>query len=149
MIDRDEVFWRSVCEHPDVEPWVSLGIKTDWLAPLLGAAHVQPFRSEHGGYFLVKMDPLGRLWDLHAAFTPEGWGAEASSTLKATLRDLGGWDLITSTEVGGNWRSRPPRSFGFRPSAPAHGGYRTWILTRAAWEASPAYRRMEKRCLQQ
>ena len=70
------------------------------------------FAGAHGGYMLVGGDTIGRVYDLHAAFTPEGWGREANAVLKRALRELEGWDIITATEVEGNWRSRPPRSAG-------------------------------------
>lgn len=141
MICRDPSFWRPICEHPEVKPHVSLGSEHDWLTPLLENPRVLPFIGERGGYFLVDM-AHGRIWDLHAAFLPSGWGKDASATLKRLLGALRGWDAVTSLEVEGNWRSRPPRSFGFRPAAPMRDGYRTHVLTRTAWEASPAFRRM-------
>lgn len=136
-------FWRDVALHPEVHPHVSLGLDVDWWSPLLGSPAVRVFQSDHGGYFLAQLDPLARVWELHAAFKPEGWGREANRTLKAALRDLGAWDVVLATEVEGNWRSRPPKSFGFRPSAPSDGQFRTWILTRDAWDRSPARGRME------
>lgn len=98
-------------------------------------------KGEHGGFFLAQIDPLGRVHELHAAFRPEGWGDEPGRLLKRFLAE-DGWDVILATEVEGNWRSRPPKSFGFRPAGPFAGQFRTWILTRAAWEQSPARRRM-------
>lgn len=147
MIRRDEGFWRPVIEHPEVAPHVSLGSDLDWLPVLLGSPDCLPFACEHGGYFFVQTAPLARLWDLHAAFLPSGWGRAAHDLLRTSLRRLRGWDLITVSEVSGNWRSRPPRSFGFRPAAPEQDGFRTWVLTRTAWEQSPAFRRMETQCL--
>jgi hypothetical protein len=136
-------FWRDVALHPDVQPHVSLGLDVDWWTPLLAHPSVKAFESQNGGYFFAQLDPLGRVWELHAAFKPAGWGREASQTLKAALRDLRGWDVVMASEVAGNWRSRPPKSFGFRPTAPFEGQFRTWILTRDAWERSPARGRME------
>lgn len=127
---RDPDFWAERCE-----PGLDLGF--------LSSDRVTPLASENGGYFFVRIDGLGRVFDLHAAFKPAGWGKEASATLKASLRLLMGWQVISVSEVEDNWRSRPPRSFGFRPAGGFSGGYRSWILTREAWEASPARRRME------
>lgn len=128
--ERDPAFWRACCE-----PGLDLGFLT--------SDRVTPLASANGGYFFVRIDGLGRVYDLHAAFKPAGWGKEASATLKASLRLLTGWQAISVSEVEGNWRSRPPRSFGFSPAGGFSGGYRSWILTRDAWEASPARRRME------
>lgn len=137
--DRDPAFWRRVTSHRSVAPY---------LGGLFDVEHVRnpivkPLRSENGGYLFVRIDGLGRVWDLHAAFLPAGWGREAAGALKAALEHLSGWQVVSVSEVEGNWRSRPPRSFGFRPAGPLSGGYRSWILTRDAWEASPARRRME------
>jgi hypothetical protein len=142
MTPDDADFWRGIAEHPAVKPLVSFGTDFDWWTPLLTHPAVSVVRGDHGGYFLVCLDPLGRIFDLHAAITPEGWGRAANALLKRALADLGGWDVVLATEVDGNWRSRPPRSFGFRPAAATEGQYRTWILARDAWENSPARRRM-------
>lgn len=128
--DRDLAFWSQV-----ITPQTDLGF--------LQSPFVLPLRSEHGGYLLARLDALGRVWDLHAAYTPLGWGREAHAALKAVLRRLDDWQLINVSEVEGNRRSRPPLSFGFRPAGPMQAGFRTWFLTRAAWEASPASRRTE------
>lgn len=149
MICRDPAFWRPVVEHPDVKAAVTLDVVGDWLTPVLESPAVTPFRGRFGGYFLHALDPMGRHLDLHAAFRPEGWGRDSYDTLIAALRFHSGWDVMTASEVEGNWRSRAPRSFGFRPATGFRGGFRTWVLTRDAWEASPAYRRVVKQCLQQ
>lgn len=137
-------FWRAVAEHPAVAPHMGLeaGDSPDWWTPLLAHPSVRVIEGEHGGYFLAQMDPLGRVYELHAAITPEGWGKAASDLLKGALSDLAGWDVVLACEVEGNWRSRPPKSFGFRPTGPFQGQFRTWVLTRDAWERSPARRRM-------
>jgi hypothetical protein len=128
--DRSPTFWASVCE-----PGLDLAF--------LASERVTPLRSDNGGYLFVNLDGLGRVWDLHAAFLPAGWGREASATLKAALEHLGDWQIITSAEVEDNPRSRPPLSFGFRPASGFSGGFRSWFLTRSAWDQSPARRRME------
>ena len=143
MIERDPAFWRPIIEHPDVAPAVRAEDGTDWLPTLLESPLCIPFRGEHGGYFLVRSDHLGLVWDLHAAFTPEGWGRDTNRTLKRLLSVVDAWDIITVLEVAGNARSRPPISFGFRSAAEQRDRFRTWFLTRAAWDASPARRRME------
>lgn len=128
--DRSPAFWARVCGE-------------DFNTGCLESPFVHPFRTENGGYLLVQLDALGRVFDLHAAYLPEGFGREAHGALKACLAALQGWQLINATEVERNGSSRPPLSFGFRPAGPMSGGYRTWCLTRAAWEQSPARRRME------
>lgn len=140
-LDRSEAFWRPITDHPDIKHNLDLGTGIDWLPTVIQNPDVLPFASEHGGYFLHRL--TDGLWDLHAAYQPEGWGREANQTLKAVLGRLPNWQIVTASEVGGNWRSRPPKSFGFRPAGPFEGWSRTWFLTRTAWEASPARRRME------
>lgn len=120
---------------------MTLGLPMDW--GFVANPAVTPLATDDGGYLFVRMDPLARVFDLHAAFRPSGWGKVAAQALKASLRLLTGWDVVCATEVAGNWRSRPPRSFGFRPAGPMAGGFRTWVLTRERWEASPARARME------
>lgn len=144
--DRSE-FWSRIAEHPDVKPHVTLGQAFDFNT-LVQHPDVTPLRSDNGGYLFHRLDGLGRLYDLHALYHPSGWGKEASAALKSALAWMfdRGAEGITALEVAGNWRSRPPRSFGFRPDGEPQTtlGHvmRPWILTRDAWEQSPARRRM-------
>jgi hypothetical protein len=146
--DRDPGFWQAVADHPAVKPHVGLGADLD-CSEIVSNRAVTPLASAHGGYLFYRLDVLGRIQELHAMFTPEGWGREALSTLKEAVTEMfaRGADLIAVHEVEGNWRSRPPRSFGFRPCAEfaEAAGYgermRTWSMSRSAWLASPAHRR--------
>jgi hypothetical protein len=148
--ERDARFWVCVSEHPSVKPTTKLD--PDSWPDFLARADVRPMALEHGGHLFAAMDCLGRAWELHSLFTPDGWGAEVNLALKQALGSLGDWDLIVTHEVAGWWRSQPPRSYGFRPAGAFHGSaigeLRTWILTRAAWEASPVHRRWVGSCLQ-
>ena len=78
-------------------------------------------------------------------FVPEGWGREANSVLKHALRTLFVTAQVIVNYDNGKPGCRTPRSFGFRPTGgstdTAFGPLSSWVLTRAAWEASPAYRR--------
>jgi hypothetical protein len=146
--DRDHAFWNAVYEHPAVKPHVSLGHDVDIITPLLANPAVTPLRAEHGGFLFVRLDNLGRVHELHSLFTPEGWGREVLQALKEAVSEMfaRGAQVITTYDVEGNWRSRPPKTFRFQPCgdyAPALGvNLRTWVLTRADWEASPARRSM-------
>jgi len=147
-LSRDVAFWTKVAEHPEVGPHVSWGQEID-IGALVEHPRVLPLRAEHGGFLFVQLDGLGRVYELHSLFTPEGWGREVSRTLKAALEEVFGQgaQVVTTYQVSDNWRSQPPKSFRFEPAgdfAPALGKeLRTWILTRAAWEGSPARRSME------
>jgi hypothetical protein len=146
--DRDPAFWDSVYEHPEVKPHVSLGHEID-VAAVVSNPLVTPLRAEHGGFLFIKLDGFGRVYDLHTMFTPEGWGREALIAAKAAFREMfaRGADLIVTQEVKGNRRSQPPLTFRFAtagdfgPSVLLSTPHRTWFLTRAAWDASPACRR--------
>lgn len=149
--ERDAGFWQAVHDHPEVKPHVSFGVDLD-LAELVAHPGVLPLAADHGGFFLVRLDGLGRVWELHTLFTPEGWGREVAQALKeaVALVFAKGAQVITTYEVEGHWRSQPPRSYRFAPAgdfAPAMGrNLKTWVLTKSAWEGSPARARMSE-CL--
>lgn len=144
--DNDPAFWRSIADRPEVAPHVKLGTDFD-IGALVSDPRVVCLRSGGGGYLFVPMDGVGRCFDLHALFQRLAWGREASTALKDALDIMfaRGAALIVVSEVGGWWRSRPPRSFGFRPAsdfAPVGAHMiRTWFLARDAWERSPACKR--------
>lgn len=146
--ERDPAFWTAVYEHPEVKPRVGLGHELD-LAGIVSSPGVTPLAADHGGFIFAQLDGLGRTHELHTLFTPEGWGREVAQAAKdafAFMFDRGA-DLIITQEVAGNRRSQPPRSFRFTPAgdfrpSPLGPDLRSWVLTRAAWEASPARQRM-------
>lgn len=150
--DRNAAFWTDVYEHPQVKPHVSLGHELD-LAAILDNPAITPLRAEHGGFLFFRLDHMGRAFELHTMFTPEGWGREVSLAARAAFAFMfdRGADLIVTQEVAGNPRSQPPRSFGFKPASdfrPSALGVelRSWVLTRYAWDASPVRQRMRS-CL--
>lgn len=145
---RDVAFWTDVAEHPLVEPHVSLG-QTISVRSLVNHPLVTPLRSERGGFFFVRLDGMGRLYDLHTLFRPEAWGTREIVNAAREAFDLmfsRGAQIISTNEVAGNRRSQPPKTFRFAPAgdfAPSPHGpdFRTWFLTKDAWENSPARRR--------
>lgn len=145
-VDRSD-WWRSIAEHPEVAPHISFGQEFD-VMDLVEHPSVLPLRAEHGGFLFFRLDGLGRVYELHTLFTPAGWGREVLAAAKLAFAKMfeRGAQVITTYEVEGWWRSRPPKSFGFRSAggfAPDLGrSLRTWILTSDAWDASPARRRM-------
>jgi hypothetical protein len=144
-IERDPSFWRGILAHPDVRH-VMRGIDPGAaLDAVILNDTVQPIANEHGGWLFVQMDPFGRVFDLHAAFTPEGCGREAVATLKRGI-ELTDADVYVVYEFEDEPNSRPPLSFGFRQMGDGFhtfmGPAKCWVLTREAWEASPVRRRM-------
>ena len=147
--DDDPAFWNRIAHHPEVLPHVGLGHEID-LTAILKNPRTVALRAEHGGFIFVQLDHLGRVFELHTLFEPQGWGREVFCAAREAFDRMFEWgcQVVTTYEVEGNWRSRPPRTFRFQPAgdfAPAHalGRMRTWVLTRAAWEASPARRLTE------
>lgn len=147
--DRDAGFWTEIYEHPAVKPHVGLGHEID-MGAIVESLQVTPLRAEHGGFLFVRLDGLGRVYELHTMFTPEGWGREVLLSSKLAFAEMfsRGAQVITTYEVEGNKRSQPPLSFRFQPAGEfAHApelnaNLRTWILTRTAWDNSPARSRM-------
>jgi hypothetical protein len=150
-IERDPAFWTAVAAHPALR--VMMGDADPALiGALAGRENVLPLASDHGGYLFIRQDALGFVAELHSLFTPEGWGREA---LIAGIEALGavwllGFQTVVTLEMRDNPRSRPPKSFGFVQAGDwregPFGAARQWILTRAAWEASPTAKRRAK-CL--
>lgn len=146
---RDPGFWQAVAEHPEVAPHVFLGHGPVSLAELVAHESVCPLASDRGGFLFCRLDAIGRLWELHTLFTPEAWGREVFVSAIQALSQMfqGSAQVVTTYEVEGWWRSRPPKSFGFQRAGdfravPQIGAaLSTWILTKAAWEQSPAHRR--------
>lgn len=148
--ERDAGFWQAVADHPEVAPHVSLGQAVD-LGEILKIPGVVPLAAEHGGFIFVPQDSIGRTFELHTLFTPEGWGREVAEALKSAnewMRQRGA-QVLTTYQVEGNWRSQPPKTHGWKAAgdfAPSPvGQLKTWVLLMSDWLASPAYLRF-KRC---
>lgn len=148
--DRSPEFWTALIAHPDVAPHVTFGQTLD-LGPLLENPWCVPLRSENGGFILIRLDGLGRVYELHSAYYPQAWGTrEIVTTLASAVQAIfdRGAQMIVTYEVDGNKRSQPPKSFRFAPCgefAPAPNcpqPLRTWALSRSAWEGSPVRLRM-------
>lgn len=151
--NRNPDFWREIAAHPQVAPHVSLGMAVD-VGELVSRARVVPLASEHGGFLLFQLDGFGRMFELHTMFTPEGWGREVLSAAKEMHSFVfnAGVEILTTLEVKDHWRSQPPKSFGwqqtgdFRAIGDTQTEGRFWFLTRDAWWASPAFKRMKRKC---
>ena len=155
-IERDPEFWTAVAGHPALTGMLH-GADPAAIGALAGREGVLPLAADHGGFLFIRQDALGFVCELHTLFTPEGWGREV---LTAGIEALGavwllGFAAIVTLEMRENPRSQPPRSFGFVQAGDWRsaitgpdltGEARMWILTKCAWEASPAARRRAK-CL--
>lgn len=142
--DRDPAFWTRIASDPQVRSTL-YGQSPELVGELMQRSDVRHFASEHGGWAFIRLDPYGLLWDTHAMFTPDGWGREAHSTMKHAFRTMFQTAHALFVTETGNRRSKPPLSCGFKACGgtleTAIGPLTTWVLTRAAWASSPAYRR--------
>lgn len=152
-VERDPGFWAKVGSHPMVAPHVTFGQVVDW--SFVDDERVLPLAAEHGGFLFFRADGPGFVWELHTMFTPEGWGNEVSRSAKAAFDHVfaSGTQMVVTLEMQENRKSRPPKSFGWKPC----GDFqmvntldqlgKSWFLTVDAWRASPAKRRADRLCL--
>lgn len=152
-INRDPAFWDAVASHPEVAPHMLFDIERSF-EDILSLQSVTPIGSRHGGFIVVRLDHPGRVYEVHTLFTPAGWGKEVATAAREALTFMfsaGGADLLTTLEVEGNWRSAPPRSFGwtecgdFKPFALGRAA-KLWSITSKAWFGSPVRKRELRRC---
>lgn len=141
--DRGPDFWTRIAAHPEVRKTL-FGYGPEMVGEYMGHPTVRHFSTENGGWAFVRLDSVGLIWDTHTMFVPEGWGREASAVLKHALRAMFKTaQILTAYETEGGFRT--PISFGFRPAGGSTltpvGPLKSWVLTRSAWESSPAYRR--------
>lgn len=144
--ERDPEFWVRIAGHPEVLPHL-MGVSLEVVETLVQHEKVIPLASENGGYLFTRIDGFGRVLELHSMFTPRGRGREAHRAgCEALERLFPDHCAVITYEVQGNPLSRPPKSFGFKPLEDFRetevATVRTWILTREAWEQSPARQRM-------
>ncbi|MHB8529189.1 MAG: hypothetical protein ACYC8V_06720 [Caulobacteraceae bacterium] len=148
-IERDPAWWSTIAAHPAVAGAIH-GLTPAAIGELATRPGMIPMAAEHGGFLFAAMDGFGFIAELHTLFTPEGWGREAMEAGREALQLLfsGPCQAVATYEVEANRRSRPPVSFGFTRAGEfretAFGSLRLWILTRGAWEASPAHERYKR-----
>ncbi len=143
--ERDPAFWEAVASHPEVSRHAVMG-ELSTLPEVIAHPLITPFAAQHGGYLFSRLDAMGHVCELHSMFTPEGWGREAmlAAVEAFDLMFTNGMQVLTTYEVEGNHRSRPPSRFGFVPAGEFQGEHRlkSWVLTRTAWEGSPGRERL-------
>ena len=138
---RDAGFWRAIASDP-VLAGAIMGLSPEQIAAIAADPRMLPLASENGGFFFGQMDGLGLVAELHTLYRPAGWGREVAMAGREALeRVFATFHVVVTYEVKGNARSRPPRSFGFVMAGDwqetSAGVLRCWVLTRAAWDASP------------
>jgi hypothetical protein len=143
---RDPGFWRAIASDPALAG-VMMGLSPDQIAEAATRPGILPLASDNGGFFFGAMDALGLTVELHTLYRPAGWGREVALAGREALdRVFGTYQVVITHEVAGNARSRPPRSFGFTMAGDWQDAgpfvLRAWVVTRAAWDASPVKRRM-------
>jgi len=143
--ERNPDFWMEIASHPALRG-AMLGLAPAQVAQVSQKPQIIPLASDNGGFFFCRMDQIGMIAELHTLYRPAGWGREVATAGKEALEWVfREFQVIVTYEVEANERSRPPRSFGFvqagewKPTTV--GSLRAWVLTVAAWEASPAHRR--------
>ena len=147
-VERDPAFWAEIASHPMVCEGLR-GVPAEAIGRLALDERIIPLAAEHGGFLIQRLDPLGFVAELHTLFTPEGWGREAHDAggRMAEAVFACGFRVIVTFETE-HPRSRPPRSSGFVPAGDWResqvGRLRQWLLTEAAWQASPMFRRRER-----
>jgi len=149
--ERDPAFWQAVADHPRVAPSIFLAGRIEF-ANLVTRPDIVPLATDHGGFLFHRQAGFD---DLHALFTPQGWGREVNEAVKRAYEDMirRGSPGFRVVEVSGLPTSRPPLSHGWRLAsdfAPGPLGLSTrfWTLSIDAWRASPAARRTQP-CPQQ
>lgn len=152
ILERDPEFWRRIASHPKVAGLLDMG-NAD-IGEIAQMPAVFPLATRNGGFLICALDASQCIYELHALFTPEGWGREVNQAGKSAMRFLfdRGAHLVVISEVEGNWRSRPPKSFGYKQCgefamSPVLGKrVRIWSLSSKDWFSSPAYLRGLRKC---
>lgn len=149
--ERRPEWWQAIAAHPGVARHV--GGTPEALAAMIGSPLVQPLASQSGGFLFVKLDALGRVYELHTLFLPNAWGTrEIVEAAHAAFRVVFATaQLVTTFEQAAWSRSRPPITHGWQAAGDFEpspiGPVKTWVLTLNAWRNSPAVRRRRCRLL--
>ena len=148
-VERNPGFWEAVAS--DLTGTIA-GLSPEFVGAICGADGVLPLASERGGFIFIRRDEGGFVCELHTLYHSSAWGSReitvaAKQAFNAVF--IAGYQLVTTLEVRANAHSQPPRSYGFVQAGDWResliGEVRMWVLTRAAWEASPASRRARHR----
>lgn len=123
-----------------------MGAPIEAVDQLVASERVLPLAARHGGIFMVQLDGVGFVREMHTMFRPEGWGREAALAMREATQAVfdGGARLITTQKAEGG--EGPPHAHGWQVVGEfAEVGLphrlKLWILTKDAWETSPAGRK--------
>lgn len=138
-------YWTPIMTHPQVEPHTLMGLASiEDFADFLSRDDVEEERWPGGGMVYVnKVD----VTELHIAFLPDQWGRPVAGYLaRSEQRKASQGVTIVAREQEGYWRSRPPRSHGWKVNGEFEETthpkrLRQWILTPDAWYASAVGRK--------
>lgn len=132
-------WWDEIASHPQVADHVFMGLPRVSMSTLLEQPGAFGLHSTNGGCIFIPRDPLGLTLEMHTLFRPEGWGREVAAAgrrfMPAVFESAA---LILTHEQEGHWRSRPPKSHGWKPCADFQDvglprRLRLWALTREGW----------------
>lgn len=142
--DRSPAFWSWVCEDEAVREFALQGADLQHVMAIISDMDNVVLAADHGGFIFRNMDGYGFTFELHTLFRREGWGREVALAARAAFAAIfdGQTSLVVTEEQDGHWRSRPPKSHGwkaasehFQPS-PA-GPVKVWYLSKMNWLMSP------------
>jgi hypothetical protein len=137
--------WHDVVTHKDVEPFVLRGLASyDDFKAWLMTDGVTEYRYPGGGFvFVDKPDGV----EIHVAFLPDFWGRSLAMSFRDVFQKVmaGGRNIIAH-EWADNWRSMPPRSYGFVEDGVFENtefgvACKRWVLTPETWYRSPVGRK--------
>lgn len=146
---RDPDFWMRIASLPECEN-AMIGATPEQVAALAANRLVRPLATPDGGFLFVSRDAFGLVWELHTLFARPAWGRPVHDAALWAFEEMFGEGearLIVTMENTRHWRTRPPRTFGFKPvGAPQitdWGEFRLWVLAVDDWKSSIARQKWE------
>lgn len=144
----DREFWTPILQDADVSRFCLRNMATvDDFLEWITLDNVHPLRKTNGGFVFVDIAPNAQ--EVHVSFLPEERGKPIAAAFRETfLQKMQEKELIVAHEWEDNWRSKPPRSYGFVPDGVFNKSIvgvrcKRWVLTRDAWERSPVFRKLK------
>ncbi len=134
---------NAIANDPRVRPSLGGDGALD-LAPLVEDRRNITLQFDLGAFVFREIGGYGLIYELHSLFLPEGWGRPAAAAAReAALHMFAGVGaaLLVTFEQAGAWRSRPPKSHGWKLARDAWVVMEgmpvcTWCLTAENWRQS-------------